>query len=914
MNEAIETVKNMVEMGLFNQPRKTEDELRKMIRGVAGAVAPGLGDAEIEQIARDIEHKQGIKAGLIAIVEGDDPDFEPWLDDAKPSITPFYWERYQKLLFKKNLPRDVITSTDQVTDTILSRLGNPRLEKRWDRRGMVVGHVQSGKTANYSGLICKAADAGYRLIIVIAGIHNNLRNQTQERIDEGLIGFDSGKQWGRTVGGRKYVVGAGEFGPSRRPVSLTTRIHDFNKARADSDRSEIGDYVEPVVLVIKKNHRTLANLLDWLKDNSARGDQEMIDQPMLLIDDEADNASINTKYGKKLVTTINGQIRDLLNMFHRSCYVGYTATPFANIFIDPDQDDEMYNEDLFPRDFIIGLDAPTNYFGPTKIFVDGLPEEGDPTWLRYITDNEDILPIKHKIDHELDALPSSLTRALRTFLLARTIRNLRGQKATHCSMLVNASRFTAVQGRLRNRLHETLERIQNSVRINASRGAAALSDPEIAALHGVWQEEYSDTEFDWPSIQSELLDAIASAKIVEVNSRANDLDYSNSGESGQTVVAVGGFSLSRGLTLEGLTVTWFLRNTMMYDTLMQMGRWFGYRGGYEDLCRIWMPAEAIDWYAFIANAAEELHDELRTMEKAKATPRMFGLAVRSHPASLLVTARNKMGSGKKVTTLVGLSNKFVETSKVSIRPSDLSANLAIAKSLVSKLNGAGLREDPTPWGTLVRGVSVEFIDEFLAGWRNTEQSVTTDPGPVRSYIRARRADELQTWDVLIPSLAKGLPDNTLGKPIVPAARYVDLHDLQHEFMSFSGKRMRVASRGIEKAGVDPARAEAAEARYREEKGKADGERVNYPDSIYRRERDRGLFILHFVKAKAPDGKEDAKEVDLIPTDPIVAWGISLPVSSRPAERVEYVVNTVRYQELFGEDDEDDDQEAALEAS
>lgn len=912
MNEAIETVKNMVESGLFNQARKTEDELRSMIRGVAALVPPGLSDEEIEQIAREIEHKQGIKAGLGAVVDSE--DFEPWLDDAKPLIEPFYWNRYQKLLLQNGLPKDVVISTDTVTDKILSRLGNPEKHVPWDRRGMVVGHVQSGKTANYTGLICKAADAGYRLIIVIAGIHNNLRNQTQARIDEGFIGRDTGKSQETKKGGAKHIIGVGHFDPNNTPVSLTNTLRDFNKATASTNTSEIDSYKVPVVLVIKKNHRTLANLLDWLKDNSARGDQEMIDQPMLLIDDEADNASINTKYGKKLVTTINGQIRDLLNMFHRSCYVGYTATPFANIFIDPDQDDEMYNEDLFPRDFIIGLDAPTNYFGPTKIFVDGLPEEGDPTWLRYITDNEDILPVKHKIDHELEALPPSLTRALRAFLLARTIRNMRGQKRAHCSMLVNASRFTAVQGRLRNRLHETLERIQNSARINASRGAAALNDPEIAALHGVWREEYPDVEFDWPSIQSELLDALASAKIVEVNSRANDLDYSNSGDRGQTVVAVGGFSLSRGLTLEGLTVTWFLRNTMMYDTLMQMGRWFGYRGGYEDLCRIWMPTEAIDWYSFIATAADELHDELRTMEKAKATPRMFGLAVRSHPASLLVTARNKMGSGKKVTTLVGLSNKFVETSKVSIKPNDLSANLDIAKSLVSKLNGAGLSEYPSPWGTLVRGVPVEFIDEFLAGWRNAEQSVTTDPGPVRSYIRARKADELQTLDLLIPSLAKGVPDTALGKPIVPTTRYVDLHDLQHEFMSFSGKRMRVASRGIEKAGVDPGRADAAEARYREEKGKADGERVNYPDSIYRRERDRGLFILHFVKAKAPDGKEDAKEVSLIPDDPVVAWGISLPVSSRPAERVEYVVNTVRYQELFGDDDEDDDQEAALEAT
>lgn len=918
MNEAIDTVKNMVEMGLFNQARKTEVELRTMIRGVAGAIAPGLGDAEIEQIARDIEHKQGIKAGLISIVEGEDLDFEPWLDDAKPSITPFYWERYQKLLLKKNLPRDIVTSTDQVTDTILSRLGNPRLEKRWDRRGLVVGHVQSGKTANYSGLICKAADAGYRLIIVIAGIHNNLRNQTQERIDEGLIGFDSGKQWGRTVGGRKYVVGAGEFGPSRRPVSLTTRIHDFNKTRADSDSSEIGDYVEPVVLVIKKNHRTLANLLDWLRDNSARGDQQMIDQPMLLIDDEADNASINTKYGKKLVTTINGQIRDLLKMFHRRCYVGYTATPFANIFIDPDQDDEMYDEDLFPRDFIIGLDAPTNYFGATKIFVDGLPEEGDPTWLRYITDNEDILPIKHKIDHELDALPSSLTRALRTFLLARTIRNMRGQKAAHCSMLVNASRFTAVQGRLRNRLHETLERIQNSVRVNASRGAAALSDPEVAALHGVWQEEYSETEFDWLSIQSELLDAIASAKIVEVNSRANDLDYSNSGDSGQTVVAVGGFSLSRGLTLEGLTVTWFLRNTMMYDTLMQMGRWFGYRGGYEDLCRIWMPKEAIDWYAFIANAAEELHDELSTMEKAKATPRMFGLAVRSHPASLLVTARNKMGSGKKVTMRIGLSNKFVETAKVSVLEKDIIANIEVAKRLVERLVSPAFPDEITPWGKLIRNVPVSAIDEFLAGWRNEETSVTTDPRIVRSYIRPRRADQLKLWDVLIPSLDGDDTTETLGTPIVPASRSVDLKDLAHDFMSFSGKAMRVASRGIEKAGVDPARAAEVERNYRQKKGLTVGERANFPDKGYRKVRERGLFILHFVKAKRPSEEtldEDSRKLAAkIPCYPVVAWGMSLPESLYHDDGEEFIVNSIKFKELFGEDDEDDDQEAAFETS
>jgi len=297
MNDGLETVKEMVEIWLFNQPRKTEDELRAMIRSVVASVVPrGLNEEEIEQIAREIEVKQGIKAGLGAVV--DSKDFEPWLDDAKPSIDPFYWNRYRKLLLRNGLPKDVVLATDKVTDKILSRLGNPDKQGSWDRRGMVVGHVQSGKTANYTGLISKAADAGYRLIIVIAGIHNNLRNQTQARIDEGFIGRDTGRSQERKRGGARHIVGVGRFDANKTPVSLTNTLRDFNKETASTNTSEIESYKVPVVLIIKKNHRTLTNLLDWLRDNSARGDHEMIGQPMLLIDDEADNASINTKYSK----------------------------------------------------------------------------------------------------------------------------------------------------------------------------------------------------------------------------------------------------------------------------------------------------------------------------------------------------------------------------------------------------------------------------------------------------------------------------------------------------------------------------------------------------------------------------------------------------------------------------------------
>lgn len=556
---------------------------------------------------------------------------------------------------------------------------------------MVVGHVQSGKTANYTGLICKAADAGYRLIIVIAGLQNNLRNQTQARIDEGFIGRDTGKSLSSTRSKKNHSIGVGELDKRKTPVSLTNTYKDFHKETATTNTSEIDSYNVPVVLVIKKNKDTLSNLIGWLRDNSTRGNREMIDQPMLLIDDEADNASINTKYSKEETSRINSQIRELLNLFHRSCYVGYTATPFANIFIDPDSDDEMFKEDLFPRDFIIGLDAPSNYFGPQRIFDEDLTDENDTKWIRFITDNEDVLPIRHKIDHTVEVLPDSLVEALRVFLLTRTLRNLRGQKDQHCSMLVNPSRFNSIQRQIFYRLHDALEEITNAVRISANKGDMGLKDPEILALNKVWEKEFRDVEFEWSEIQASLHESIASTKLVEVNSLTNELDYSAS--TGQTVVVIGGFSLSRGVTLEGLTVSWILRNSMMYDTIMQMGRWFGYRDNYEDLCRIWMPMESVEWYAFITEASEELYLELKNMDEAGASPDMYGLEVRSHPLSLMVTARNKMGSGQKIVSRVGLANKYIETVRVSLSPNDLVENLRIGKLFINKLDHANLHQE-----------------------------------------------------------------------------------------------------------------------------------------------------------------------------------------------------------------------------
>lgn len=916
MTDQLDMLDNMVSQGLSDSARRTPEGIRELIDSVRLApIFPNVTDDDAEMLAREIEERVGVSMGLGSVVDAE--DFEEWLETLRPEIEGgsdpwYYWSRYKKLLFKRKLPQDVIYGTDQVTDTILGRLGNPRDRRSWDRKGMVVGHVQSGKTANYTGLVCKAADAGYRLIIVIAGIHNNLRNQTQGRIDEGFIGRDTSRlaQFGTRE--KPKLIGVAEFDDRFTPVSLTNTIRDFNKSTATSNTSQIASYAVPVVLVIKKNTHTLRNLTEWLREHSANHSSEMVDQPMLLIDDEADNASINVKYGKNEVSRINGQIRELLGLFRRSCYVGYTATPFANIFIDPEQDKEMEEEDLFPRDFIIGLDAPNNYFGPRKVFLDGMPDEEEPVYLRNITDNEDILPIRHKIEDDLLSVPPSMVEALRTFLIARTIRDLRGQRNQHASMLVNASRFTRMQGMIRNRLQEILDAIRDSIRINASLDDRGLRDPEIAALRDTWAAEFRNVWSNWSEIQAQMLSSIGGAKVVEVNSRINDLDYSAAGDRGLTVIAVGGFSLSRGLTLEGLTVSYFLRNSMMYDTLMQMGRWFGYRSNYEDLCRIWMPPQAIGWYAHIAEATEELHEELRRMQRVRATPLQFGLAVRSHPSSLLVTARNKLGSGKKHVK-IGLSNGYVETHKLINKPDVLEGNREAARALISRLRkgGHGLSAaEKEKGGYLLQDVDVALVDYFLLRFRNARESVGSSIEPLRRYIDDRAHDELGKWDIFFASVSeKESTSDILGWPIGPAHRSIGLENLEDDILSISGRRARVASRGVEKVGVSPEKAASAEAEFLARERPKNPDKVNFPDRIYRAKRKKPLLVLFLLSVRLPEKTEyPEKYAHLIPQEPVVAFGISFPRSSRPDKKVEYVMNTTMLRELFGEEDLDEDQE------
>lgn len=893
MHDGLQTLENMVGAQLAKEPLPTPQRIRELIEAVRNLpFCADVSPDDAERLALEFEERHGVEMKIGAFLTK--TDYEPWLDTARANIIPYYWKRYRQLLVQQGFSGHVLATLDDVTDRILGLLENPQKPDRWDRRGMVVGHVQSGKTANYTGLICKAADAGYRLIVVIAGVHNNLRNQTQIRIDEGFVGRDSARM---LTTRDEQVIGAGKFDSSRRPVTFTNSVRDFNKVMATGVGVPLQNLNEPAIFVIKKQSNTLKNLLEWLKEHSARGGGSSVDAPMLLIDDEADNASINTKHGKGEVTRINGQIRDLLRMFDRSCYVGYTATPFANIFIDPATDDEMRGADLFPKDFIVSLDPPTNYFGANRVFL-----EDAERIIRHIDDNEERLPLKHATDFKVTALPPSLVTAVRAFVVAKAIRIARGQVGVHCSMLVNASIKNGVQRQLRNELHIVLEELQASVRVNAALPpAVALRDPAIRALHDVWVEEYEGTTgCDWATVQERLHEAAAAIRTVLINSKSGDvLDYAGHAKTGLSVIAVGGFSLSRGLTLEGLMVSYFLRNSMMYDTLMQMGRWFGYRPGYDDLCRVWMPEEAEGWYAHIAEAIEELRDELRIMQAANATPEQFGLKVRSHPDTLIVTARNKMGSGEKLRVSIGLGEKFAETATLKRDPVSLEANRLAARHFAEKLAEAGKPLSgaaEVAGGWLVQGVPPGLVEDFISAFQNHPGSMLTEPGPVRRYIEDRRNTELASWDVLFAGVkkpdAQGLTDISLGIPIFCQRRSPgnrsDCNTLRVT------NKQRVASRGAEKTGLTPAQIKDVETAYREAEGKE-----NYPDRIYRKVRERPLLIVHLLAI-------GAEHEDLSGQKPAVAWSISFPRTAMEEKRVEYVVNTTWWKENYRDELDDDE--------
>lgn len=837
-----------------------------------------------------------------------DEDSHPWLGEAESSIEWFYWNRYRNYLVRdKKWAPAAVKSIDRDSRNILDLMANPLETRFFTRRGLVVASVQSGKTANYIGLICRAADVGYRIIIVMAGVHNVLRNQTQARLEDGFTGFN-------IENCKVEPVGVGKGSQARRPISCTSREADFSTARAKALRGiQTAQTNEPFLFVVKKNSKSLQQVYEWLQSN---GNQN---EPLLLIDDEADNASINGKYKlekrENEPTKINGQIRNILNLFNRACYVGYTATPFANVLIDPSVDSDEYGKDLFPSNFIYTLEESSDYFGAKKVFGDY--DEPTHKHLRFIDDTDDILPAKHKSDFEPFMLPLSLKMAIRTFVLATTIRELRSDSDFHSTMMVNVSPYKKPQNCMRNLVEDYL------IKLNAAAKSYGFLKPDAALKSSVhlremkktWEQEYADCGFVWSDIQPHLYNP--EYHVLSINTDSGDaLDYEHRNER---VIAVGGYRLSRGLTLEGLTVSYYSRNARAYDALMQMARWFGYRPGYEDLCRVWMTDQAAGWYKFVADSTENLFDQLRSMRQVKRTPKNYVLKIRQSPDALTVTARNKMGAGEKGQAPIDLNEGFVETIAFDRDKEIVADNRAAISDLLVKIKDYADFGGDGPYKYLYKNVPVKLIMDFLEAYENEDgYSPKSETAPVLSYVTERLLDgELKGWDVL---LAHGShSNNSVDLPVDAVVSMEQRYpgSASSDGVIVVGEKYRLSSRGVEAAGLSAEEKKAAEDRYRADH--SDSDTKNCSDLYYRQMRKRPLLVLHpicirfgekQIERKKEDGKSaplwwgswDAQECNF-------GWSISFPHTDKQTKPVTYVLNSVALKNLMPEpEDSDDDYE------
>lgn len=713
-----------------------------------------------------------------------------WLDAARKREWR-YWQRYSEWL-ERSLSFRAVDALDRSTDAVLGLLEDPVRNDAWDRRGLVVGHVQSGKTANYTGLICKAADAGYKIVIVLAGLHNNLRSQTQMRLDEGFLGYETAPT---PIDIRIIGVGEIDGDPGIRPNYATNRSNsgDFNTRLAGG--LGISPEQRPWLFVVKKNKIVLERLLRWVRNHVANthdsrtGRRIVTNLPLLLIDDEADHASVDTReqiFGEDgrpdeehQPTAINGLIRRLLHTFSRKAYVGYTATPFANIFIHERGETLDEGSDLFPASFIINLAASSSYVGPAKLFGlrTGVGREGGLPLVRPVSDHvsqdglSGWMPPKHPNGHkpffnDEDRLPPSLETAIDAFLLACAARRVRGQGDQHMSMLVHVTRFNSVQSAVHRQVVEHLrglrQRLQRGI-VNAEvlKRLRTLWETDFVPTTAAVRVLYPDLgaeEARWDEIADALPDAVSDIEVRKINGLAKDaLDYAESGGTGLKVIAIGGDKLARGLTLEGLCVSYFLRASRMYDTLMQMGRWFGYRPGYLDLCRLFSTADLVEWFGHIADAAEELCEEFDLMEASGATPRQYGLKVQSHPV-LMVTSRLKMRTARNL--MLSFSGHSVETVALYRNPGILERNLGALKQLLSSMgepsevNPVRPRGDVSHrWeGYLWNAVAVAEVLDFLSAYKTHPDAYQVNSSLLAEFIQSTAsgaAGELTRWTVAL---------------------------------------------------------------------------------------------------------------------------------------------------------------------
>lgn len=652
-------------------------------------------------------------------------EFVPWYTPQSQQGRPWYWPAYRRLLADKGWPEHAVAGLDLASDAVVERLADPTAPDVYQSKGLVVGYVQSGKTANFTGVIAKAMDAGYRLVIVLGGTLNMLRSQTQRRLDMELVGrenilrgaseyesdYADDPAWSLDkfvkFGGLPSTLGGFDI------VRMTTRDDDYKSLLQGIVALEF-EKQEPALplhdsrnlhrsaarlMVVKKNKAVLTKLVKDLRKIKT----PLSEIPVLIIDDESDEASVNTTNLSKPDTertAINQKISDLLKMLPRAQYVGYTATPFANVFVDPSD-----AEDIFPKDFIISLPRPDGYMGARDFHdLDSAIQPHERT----VANSNEQAHIRDIVVEDDDD-DTALQQAMDMFVLTGAIkvyRELRGglgdEYFQHHTMLVHESVYKDDHRELLGRVTHLWwnsgymgpsghERLRQLFDVDVAPVSAARADGHLV-----------------PGSYDELMQYVGPAvtrisgndKPIIVVNGDKDLDTGEADfdKRGIWKILIGGQKLSRGFTVEGLTVTYFRRRAGNASTLMQMGRWFGFRKGYRDLVRLYLGrAEAsgskeIDLYeAFEAICLDEesFRAELDQYSvlidgEPQITPAQVPPLVSQHLPWLKPTSDNKMYNARLVE--VATPGEWQEPTAYPSKVADLRYNTALWLPVLGSLS------------------------------------------------------------------------------------------------------------------------------------------------------------------------------------------------------------------------------------
>ena len=774
------------EKALSNQSKKTQADALKYGQDLHNNIHGGdlektkadfLGSDYADHWGFVSRHLEPIRANDERFIES--PTIVPWY---KVNKNDEYWPAYEVLLEEKGWGK-AIGEIRSTTLALMDRIPNPNNTVASDSHGMVVGRVQSGKTAHFTGVIARAADKGYNFIIVLSGMYNNLRNQTQFRMDRELTGeLQEG-----------YCVPR----PSKKWVCLTDSDGDFDNTQSPSCLIRP---TGPMIAIVKKNPTTLKKLRTWL--NSSPSDVKEL--KLLLIDDEADYASVNTANKEmpdaenalegeeeglseeeleeeERCTTINAHVRSIRNLFNTHAYIGYTATPYANVFIDPEDDGAEFDfEDgsgveelgrtLYPRQFITALKKPPGYLGIEDLFP-SKPIKNQISHAVIISDETDDLKDQFGEIKDLESqeIPESLYLAMIDYCLAGAAlaATTVDWDETHHSMMIHISSKAPLNLPLARLVKQTIE--------NWSNLWFDEGDPVIFKLRKDmrkrWNNKFKDdvknhlkakitltSLFDDEYI-SDFLEEIEFSILNDKKSEASEiaeeegfdiaLDFEERGEDGWKVIVIGGDLLSRGLTIEGLCTTYFIREAKNYDTLTQMGRFFGIRK-YAPFVRIHTTGKLLGWFTWLGSVEKDLRDEIEHYAETGQSPLDFAVRVLRHDVEggMLPTDRNKMRRVKKVDR--GLQKTATQTRFLPLDSvGDLKENITLAQKLLqnAQKHNSG-KEVSGHW--LWENVDVSFIDDFFGS--STFNSKSWNKEGVRGYIhRINEAKKnlLSEWSIVL---------------------------------------------------------------------------------------------------------------------------------------------------------------------